>query len=177
MTYLKHYLSERHLDTSIHTTWVDEEVGVVTFPIWNLSGNMIGYIKHNPLGTKANGSNTPETSKYYVIAKKDTPTFWGLESFYLSNTLFITEGIFDATRLTKLGYSAVACLSNDMHLQSRKWLQLVRQFRPVVAICDNDKAGRKLAKYGHTYHVVTDGGDLGDASENYVKNLIKQYNF
>ena len=175
MTYLKEYLSERHLDTSVHTTWINEEEDLVTFPIWNLSGNMIGYVRHNPEGTKATGSNNPKVSKYYLITKKETPTFWGLESWKASNTLFITEGIFDAARLTELGYSAVACLSNDMHLQSRKWLWIVRKFRPVVAICDADKAGLKLSRYGHKYHVVTDGGDLGDASEKYVKKLVENY--
>lgn len=42
--------------------------------------------------------------------------------------------------------------------------------RPVI----DDVAGRKLAKYGDIV-VFTEDKDLGDSSEEYVKNLIKEY--
>lgn len=144
MKNMKDYLHDRYLNTTLHTAWVDEEENLVTLPIWNLAGQMLGYIRHRPTGTKASALNDPKNSKYYTIMQKQTPTFWGLESWNLSNTLFLLEGVFDAARVTNLGYSAVACMSNDMSLQSRKWMWLVRQQRPVVVICDSGAAGLKL---------------------------------
>jgi hypothetical protein len=33
-------LKTRHMDLSLHTAWIDEVVGVATFPLWNLSGQL-----------------------------------------------------------------------------------------------------------------------------------------
>jgi 5S rRNA maturation endonuclease (ribonuclease M5) len=85
---------------------------------------------------------------------------WGLESYYLSDTLFITEGVFDAARISYFGYAAVATLSNDIGASTANWLSTVRSSRLVVAICDNDAGGRRLAKYGYTSHVVSGYKDL-----------------
>lgn len=56
-----------------------------------------------------------------------------------------------------------------------RWLWTVRKARPVVAVCDNDAAGRKLAKCGHVAHVMDDGKDMGEASDEYVTNFLKDY--
>jgi hypothetical protein len=56
-----------------------------------------------------------------------------------------------------------------------RWLWVVRKSRPVVAVCDNDSAGRKLAKLGNTSHVMADGKDMGEASDEYVTNFLKEY--
>jgi len=104
---------------------------------------------------------------------------WGLEAWRLSTTLFVTEGIFDAARLTEQGMSAVAVLSNDPSTSTKNWLMCVRQMRPVVAVCDPGPAGRKLAKVGHFAHTVNvpgmPDGDLGDAPLSYVDSLINSY--
>ena len=56
-----------------------------------------------------------------------------------------------------------------------RWLWAVRKSRLVVAVCDNDAAGSKLAKYGHTAHFMTDSKDLGEASDTYVTDFLKEY--
>jgi DNA primase len=89
--------------------------------------------------------------------------------------LFVTEGVFDACRLTSRGFSAVALLSNDIDSSTREWLYMVKSNRFVVAVCDNDVAGRKLAKCGHVAHVMEDGKDMGEASDEYVTNFLKEY--
>lgn len=172
MTLLQH-LHSRYFDTKLHTYWVDEEEGVATFPLWNLSGKMVGFQQYRPAADKQM-DNHPRDSRYFTYRKDRVVGVWGLESWSLSNTLFVTEGIFDACRLTYLGYSAVATLSNDVDDSLKRWLWTVRKSRPVVAVCDNDAAGRRLAKYGHLSHVV-ESGDLGDASDEYVANLLKKY--
>jgi hypothetical protein len=114
-------------------------------------------------------------SRYFTYRKNKVVGVWGLESWNLTNTLFVTEGIFDACRLTSLGCSAVATLSNDVDDSLKRWLSIVRQTRLVVTVCDNDAAGRRLAKYGTTFHMMDGKKDLGDATDEYVANLVKEY--
>lgn len=172
MTILQH-LRSRYFDTELHTAWIDENEGVATFPLWNLSGKLVGYQQYRPIGDKKR-FNHPKEGRYFTFRKERVVGVWGLESWNLSNTLFVTEGIFDACRLTRLGYSAVATLSNDVDDSLKRWLWTIRKSRPVVTVCDNDAAGRYLAKYGHLFHVV-ETGDLGAAEEEYVANLAKEY--
>jgi hypothetical protein len=167
-------LKSRHFDLSVHTAWVDEDEGVATFPLWNLSGQMVGFQQYRPAADKKR-DNHPRDSRYFTWRKAKVVGVWGLESWNFTNTLFVTEGVFDAARLTSLGYSAVATLSNDVDDSLARWLWMVRRVRPVVAVCDNDRAGRKLAKCGTTYHVMEDGKDMGEASDEYVTNFLRDY--
>lgn len=172
MNVLQH-LRSRYFDTRLHTAWIDDGEGVATFPLWNLSGQMVGYQQYRPTANKQK-DNHPKMSRYFTYRKNKVVGVWGLESWNLSNTLFVTEGVFDACRLSYLGYSAIATLSNDVDDSTSRWLWMVRKFRRIVAVCDNDNAGRRLAKFGHFSHVV-ESGDLGDASEEYVQSLVKEY--
>lgn len=173
MTVLEN-LKSRHFNMKVHKVWVDEEEGVATYPLWNLTGQMVGYQQYRPSATKKK-DNHPRESRYFSWRKDKVVGVWGLESWNFSNTLFVTEGTFDAARLTDRGYSAVATLSNDVDSSLARWLWTVRKSRPVVAVCDNDSAGRKLAKLGNTSHVMTDGKDMGEASDEYVTNFLKEY--
>jgi len=172
MTVLQN-LRSRYFDANLHKAWVDEDEGVATFPLWNLSGQLVGYQQYRPSANKKK-DNHPKMSRYFTYRKNKVVGVWGLESWNLSNTLFVTEGIFDACRLTFLGYSAVATLSNDVDDSLKSWLWTVIKYRRVVCVCDNDAAGRRLAKYGHLSHVV-ESGDLGDATDEYVANVVKEY--
>ena len=167
-------LKSRHFDLAVHTAWVDEDEGVATFPLWNLSGQMVGFQQYRPAANKKR-DNHPRDSRYFSWRKDKVVGVWGLESWKFSNTLFVTEGVFDAARLTSRGFSAVATLSNDVDSSLSRWLWTVRRYRPVVAVCDNDSAGRKLAKCGHVAHVMEDGKDMGEASDEYVTNFLRNY--
>lgn len=173
MTVLEN-LKSWHFNTNVHTVWVDEDEGVATYPLWNLTGQMVGYQQYRPAANKKK-DNHPRESRYFSWRKDKVVGVWGLESWNFSNTLFVTEGVFDAARLTGRGYSAVATLSNDVDPAMVRWLWTVRKFRPVVAVCNNDSAGRKLAKCGHVAHVMSDGKDMGEASDEYVTNFLKDY--
>jgi hypothetical protein len=41
-------------------------------------------------------------------------------------------------------------------------------------VCDADSSGRRLASLAHLAHYMEEG-DMGDASEEYVQNFLKQY--
>jgi hypothetical protein len=167
-------LKSRHVDLNVHTAWVDEEEGVATFPLWNLSGQMVGYQQYRPAGDKKS-FNHPKDGRYFTWRKDKVVGVWGLESWSFSNVLFVTEGVFDAARLTAHGVSAIATLSNDVDPSLKRWLWTIRKSRLVVAVCDNDAAGRKLASCGNRYHVMDEGKDMGDASDEYVRNFLKSY--
>lgn len=169
---LKH-LRKRRLNVNLHKTWVDDAEGVATFPLWNLSGQMVGYQQYRPSADKAR-KNHPREGRYFTRRQNMSVAVWGLESWNLSPTLFVTEGIFDAAALTNLGFSAVATLFNDPDPSSLKWFSVVRQMRRVVAVCDNDPAGRKLAKVGH-YFDITGSKDLGDSTDDEVMELARRW--
>lgn len=167
----------------LHSVSVDGDVAC--FYLFTLSGKIAGYQNYNWKAGKEKRND--EHGRYYtyrgekLIPKhsKDVAV-WGLESWYLSTTLFVTEGIFDAARFTELGHSAVAVLSNNPSTSTKNWFTCIRQIRPVVAICDPGAAGRKLAKVGHESVVVDipklPGIDLGDAPQEYVDELILKWN-
>lgn len=166
------HLQERHLNTSLHKVWLSDEVA--TFPLWNLSGQLVGYQQYRPFASKQ-PNNDPRNGRYFNCLKGDRVGVWGLESWSLTNTLFLTEGVFDAARLTSKNASAVALLSYTVSSSTKKWLHIVKQHRRVVAVCDNDASGSKLASLGTLSHTVSDYKDLGESSDEYVQQLLKEY--
>lgn len=169
---LVEHLQARHLDLNLHQPVLDEVANVATFFLWNLSGQLVGYQQYRPNASKEK-SNNPKEGRYYTYRQKTDLAVWGVESLHLtSHVVFVTEGVFDAARLTELGVSAVAVLSNDPAPDVRNWLMSLG--RTVVVVADNDAAGRRLAKFGH-YAVFTNEKDLGDSSEQFVKTLVKRF--
>ena len=170
---IRSHLKSRHVDLSLHKVYIDEIEYCATFPLWNLSGQMVGYQTYRPDSDKVQ-KNNPKLGRYYTHRNKETIGVWGLESWYLSNVLFVTEGIFDAARLTHYGASAIATLSNDPNNSTREWMYSVRSNRFVVSVCDAGPSGNKLKKLGHKFFQF-ENGDLGDASDEIVKKILKLY--
>lgn len=166
---IKEHVLSRHMNLSVHKCWFDYSNCIATFPLWNLSGKLSGYQSYRPLMSKKQ-KNDPK-GKYYTYRLKDTVGIWGLESWNFSNTLFITEGIFDACRITNNGYSAIALLSNNPSRSTKSWLYMIRSQRPTFAVCDNGPSGNKLKSIAHNSYTMSIG-DLGDANESFVKKLI-----
>jgi DNA primase len=172
MKSVKQHLLDRHLNLELHRPMVDEVQRVATFFLYNLSGQLVGYQQYRPEGEKK-PQNNPKEGKYFTYRTQPTLSVWGVESLHLTpNVVFLTEGVFDAARLTERGVSALAVLSNNPNQDLRNWLTCLN--RRVVAVCDNDSAGRKLAKFGDVA-VFTQDHDLGDSTDEYVTQLLETY--
>jgi hypothetical protein len=168
-TVLEH-LKGRHLDVDLHHPMIDEDERVATFFLYDLAGRAAGYHQYRPEGEKKL-PNDFKNGKYFTFRKGYLP--WGVESLSLTpHVVFLTEGIFDAARLTERGYSALAALTNDPQRDFKNWLNLLD--RKVVAVCDNDNAGRRLAKFGDVA-VFTEDKDLGESDDAFVTRLLKTY--
>lgn len=171
---IRDHLIERHVDLALHQPVLDNENCAATFLCWNFSGRLTGYQCYKPNGDKKI-FNDPNLGRYYTYRNKSYPTVtvWGMESYYISDgPIFITEGIFDAARLTGRKQTAFATLCNAPPKDYKNWLQMLG--RPIIAICDNDKAGMELSHYANHFEVVPEG-DLGDAPDDYVSHLIERY--
>lgn len=169
------HLLTRHVNFNLHCVWLNEQEQVATFPLYNLAGRLLGYQQYRPKGSKA-VNNNPYEGKYFTKKLCNAePSYWGVESWSCSNTLFLVEGLFDAARLTSLGYAAFATFTNNPGDVFASFMKLVRQVRPVVALCDADAAGKQLAKYAHKYCTLTTGKDVSEAQQQEVINLVTYY--
>jgi len=146
------------------------------FLLWTLSGKLVGVQKYNPDGKKEyRGSLRREDPKspklkYVTYVAEGEIGVWGLHTIKEdSSLLFITEGIFDAAMIHNAGYPAIALLGNDQK-QMKPWLRMLPYHK--IAICDNDKAGLLLAKYGDEFHTFDKAKDLNDASEEDANSFI-----
>jgi hypothetical protein len=141
---------------------------------YNLSGQLCGYQTYRPFGDKKI-FNHPKLGRYYTYRSRlqKTIAVWGTESLYVSDgPVFITEGIFDAARITETHHSALAMCCNNPPKDYKNWLKMLN--RPIIAVCDNDPAGISLSNYADHYEIVPDD-DLGSATDDYVSYLLSKY--
>ena len=170
---MRDHLIKRKLDINVHNPIIDDINTCCTFYLYSLTGVICGYQLYRPYADKKK-SNDYSIGKYYTYKKQPIIAPWGVESLLIDKgPIFITEGIFDACRLTWKGKSALAFLSNNPSKDSRTWLDLFN--RPIIAVCDNDKAGKILGKFGHYIECPPDGKDLGDSDESYIDYLINKW--
>ena len=164
-------LEDRHIVAGFHFPLVSEYDGTATFLLWNLSGQIVGFQQYRPFVYEKN-TNNPRDARYFTITKPGTVVVWGCEYLHLSpNVVFVTEGIFDAARFHKYGYSAIATLGSSLSNDTVRWLHSLS--RTIVTILDNDDAGKKLAKVGHlSFTTIT---DPSDATEEEIQKIIKSY--
>lgn len=168
------HLKSRYININLHRPIIDFDNRVASFFLYSFTGSLVGYQQYRPESDKKTDNN-PKLSRYYTYRKQPVNSVWGLESFYINDgPIFITEGIFDAARLTHRNQTAFATLCNNPQKDFKNWLECLA--RPIIAVCDNDSAGKKLAKFGNYYEINPNENDLGDSSEDYVTYLIKKYN-
>jgi hypothetical protein len=171
------HLLDRNFDvTKYPGVAVTEET--VTFPLWNLSGQMVGFQCYNPSQPKHEVGD-PRLQKYFSWVTKPTASknaelaVWGLETVHWADrVLFLTEGVFDACRLHMFGLPAVAVMSNNpAHLTG--WLMGLPSTK--VACVQGDKAGKALAKYGDRCVMLPDGKDVGDLDNREFLRLFEEW--
>ena len=173
---MRDHLISRHVDLNLHRPHLSAEVS--TFLLYNLSEQIVGYQRYNPSFPSAfpgdGKQNNLRDRRYYNYVSKGHIGIFGLESFNLSvSCVFITEGVFDACRLTSRGACALAMLTNNPSTSMRNFLQCLG--KPIIAVCDDDKSGVKLRKCGHYYETVKEGKDLGECPDSFVTYLLEKY--
>ena len=172
MNTIASHLTARHVNVELHRPFIDETEGIVTFLLFNLSGQIVGTQQYRPSASKER-KNDPRTGRYFTRKSSRTLAVFGLESLHLNpNVLFVTEGIFDAVRLTSVGMPAIAALSNNPTSDLLNFLHCLN--RTIVVVCDCDTAGRALAKFGDVVITLKEK-DLGDASQDTVDALVRRF--
>ena len=160
------HLHDRHVDIALHRPVISVEDTVITFFLWNISGQLVGYQQYRPDAPKK--QNNPRCGRYFTYKTPGTVAVWGIESLCFSGPVFVCEGIFDAARLTEKCKPALAVLSSNPGSSTRNFLRCLG--RPTIAVCDNDAAGVQLAKHT-TASIAVPEGDLGSATQDFVDYL------
>ena len=142
MKLVKH-LEERGMNPKLYSYAKSYSASTITFYLWNLSGQLVGYQQYRPNKVDKR-LNNPKMSRYFTRLKEKDGVF-GLELLDFSKkTVYIVEGVFKAGVLHRLGYNAIAVLTNHPK-RLRPWFRILRaQGWNLVAIGDNDSAGQKL---------------------------------
>lgn len=168
---MREHLRSRHVRPGYYHMSYDEET--VTFCLYTLAGMMVGTHRYRPHAPKT-PRNDEKYGRYWTYIQKGHIGVWGLETYWWRrDVLFVTEGVFDAVRIHNLGLPAVALLANDPK-PFRPWLSCLN--RHIVAVCDNDTAGKKLAKFGDSVITVQkEGADLGDLTDAEVEGLLWEW--
>jgi hypothetical protein len=117
------------------------EGDVARFPLRNFAGMMTGYIQYRPNGDKK--AQNAETGRYYTFITKGEIGIFGMESLHLSETIYLTGGMFKAATLHRLGFAALHVSSVSPKVLKH---QLYILNRPYIAIGDNDDEGRTFAR-------------------------------
>lgn len=167
------HLRERHLDLNLYSGVMVYD-DVVIFPLWNLSGMMVGYQQYRPDADKE-AKNDPRDGRYFTSVHGTKYTrphvLWGLDSFhYRNDVLVITEGIFDACRLHNERIPAVALLTSS-YKHHVNWLTSIG--RKIYKV--EDGHGSLLGSY-ENIPLPKRRDDLGDCTTEEVRAMVCSIN-
>lgn len=174
------HLKERHFCIEEYTSvYVSEEHGVAYFMLYGFDGSLVGYQCYTPLKPKRANRLEDVERRYYTYLTKEhgeiKKTAFGLERITPeTKVIFLTEGVFDACRLHKLGLCALALLGSDVeHLKEQLFMLGIK----LIPVCEGDEAGLKLEKlstHGEVIYLPT-GKDLGDLPEASIVEIFAKY--
>lgn len=168
---LTEHLLSRGLDSTKYRVFLNEEEGVATLLLWNLSGQLVGYQVYRPSADKTK-KNNPHDGRYFTYVSSGQDAIFGLEYLTEEGPIFVVEGTFKAIKLLNLGFNAIAILGSTPK-RMKPFFSILSETRKLVAIGDNDKAGYSL--------VVTVGQgtqstrDLDEMSDQEVLDLVKSF--
>lgn len=167
------HLESRRCDTSLYKGLSITQT-TATFPLWNLSGQLVGFQQYTPHAPKQ--AQKPSEARYWTIFnQKNCQTAFGLDVLISKHTpLYLVEGIFDACPLHSLGENCLAVLSNNpKHLKD--WIKSLGYY--TIALCEGDKAGRMLAKIADEAIYLPEGKDVGDLSYKEINEILTSVQF
>lgn len=170
-------MQDRNFNVKLYSqVWIDESNKRVTFPLWNLSGQLIGYQQYAPNKKRVSGGKNKEEQKYFTyvtkIDRRVELAVWGLETLNPKlRTIYLVEGIFKACRLHNYGLNSLALLGNNpLHLKT--WLHTLGY--KLIALCDGDIAGQELTKFGDESLSLCKNQYLDDFTEYDLYLLLNQ---
>lgn len=137
------HLKSRGMDPSRYAMSLDEENNIAIFYLFNLSHQIVGYQQYRPdRDNKSN--NDPKDGRYFTYLPRGVDGFFGLDQINPNDrTIYIVEGVFKAAKLHSLGYNAISALSSSPK-RLTPWFKILRQTWNLIAIGDNDPAGKML---------------------------------
>lgn len=172
MKKIRQNLIDRQFDIEKYSCWIDEESNQLTVPLFNLSGEMVGYQKYNP-NSDSKKTNNPFDGRYFTRLSSNKTGIWGLESINHLPFVFVQEGIFDACRLHNLNLPAVAILSysNKQVFQNLNLLN-----KKLISIIDNDSSGIKLGRKVDDFIQISfeNVKDVGDCTDEQIYELLEK---
>lgn len=172
MENLKQHLIGRGMNPDLYCTNYDEECRVVTWFLYNFSGQVVGYQQYRPDVTDKKIKNNPKDARYYTHLKNKDGVF-GLDVLNSEDrNIFIVEGVFKAGVLHRLGYNSLAVLSSTPK-PLKPWFFILKQTWNLVGIGDNDKAGESLVRTVGKGFVSPK--DLDEMSDKEIKELFTKH--
>lgn len=165
------HLIERGMNPKLYRHFKCYSTSKVTFLLYNLSGQIVGYQHYRPNILDKGVKNNPKLGRYFTKLPRSTIGVFGLERLDPNDrTIYIVEGIFKAAVLHRLGFNALAVLTaNPTPLQP--WFRALRGRYRLFAIGDGDKAGEELVK------IVGDGlcspVDLDEMTDAAIRELLQ----
>jgi len=187
---LASHLRDRGVDPNRTHVIVDEDAGLATFILYNLSGQIVGFQQYNPAGEKlradtnkliqrANelGVKPSDLMRYFTKIFDEGTTkkigVWGAETLDERLYVFVVEGVFDAVKIQNTGEPCIAVLSNNP-LPLRPWFRSLG--KKMIGVLDNDAAGSKLANIVDMKMIVPNPyKDLGEMPQDEVHTLIMNF--
>ena len=168
---VKQHLIKRHVNINLHRPIITQNAA--TFLLYNLSKQLVGWQRYSP--NSPHLSSNDVNGKYYTYRTPHQLALFGFEAYEItSQCIFVTEGIFDAVRITKYGKSALALLTNSPNSSMLNLLSCLPN--KITIIIDNDKGGDTL--YKKTKHITSSfirppEKDLGECDESFITSILK----
>lgn len=169
-------LLRRHVNPEAVKVWIDYENNLATFPLYGVSGRLLGYQRYNPNSTDKK-QNALDGGRYFTYQTGEKLSgewvVWGLDQLSDDRTtLYLTEGIFEAARLLSTKHNAVAILGSCPPLKTITQLYGLG-FKRLVWCGDNDKAGRTSGIIKMVDSVLHFDVDLDEVEENELLDALE----
>lgn len=141
---------------------------VATVSLYDFGGRLSGFQQYRPDGEKKVSNKT--SGKYWSYVPNGGVGVFGFESWRFSETVYLVGGMFKATTLHRLGYTAL-----HVSAVSYKYLrpQLRLTGRPFRGIGDADEEGAQFAGRYNGFQSPVDVDEMSDEDVHGMLNAFK----
>lgn len=162
--------------------WVDIDQEILTVPLLTADkSKWIGYQRYRWNTTKRRGNEDGRHQRYYTHVQEQYKGMaaYGWDNCFGHGPLFVTEGIFDALKVTNNWWDCIATTTNQPTKQFRQWFNMITGGRRTIAIMDDGEPRQRWLNWcDEAYYTPDPYHDLGDMSiydvRTYLENLIRE---